>query len=270
MNIDSLMLLNETVVDRLLDVFGDDFRIDNKYANSVEFEKHMQILLRKYNIKITFDKTMRPKGVSGEYRSWSQEIIISIPRVGFNFSEVIPVIFHEFAHHIKEIHVPGYYNPTQFSDGTYIRSLDPKDHRITNPYGLYGLFLEKDSEELMNRMITYWTQQHERSGIAFMIAYDLYQDMKFSLNSFDELVNEVLVEWKKYHEKGEHGIINEYMNHFKFHDGMMILVAIIFYRQELISRQLLTHKLNFDISRLLELTKKYYRRVGGILNKYKK
>ena len=268
MNIDSLALLNETVVDRFLDVFGDDFRLDSKYANFDEFEKHMQILLRKYNIKITFDKSTRPRGVSGEYKSWSREIIITIPRTSFNFSEVIPVIFHEFAHHIKEIHAPGYYNPTEFSDGTYTRAIYPGDSRITNPYGLYGLFLEKDSEELMNSMLEYWTQQHERSGIAFVMAYDLYQDMKFSLNSFTEFTNEALVEWNKYNKTNEHEIIGECIN--QFHDGMMILFTIIFYRQELDSRHLLSRKLMYDISRLLELTKKYYRRIGGILSKYKK
>jgi len=46
----------------------------------------------------------------------------------------------------------------------------------------------------------------------------------------------------------------------------MILLAVIFYWQELYLRQKLDRQLKTNVPKLIELAKKYYKRLGGILN----
>lgn len=269
MNIDDLVLFTETVVERLFDVFGEDFQLKNSYKNTPEFENYMVNLLRNNNIKLTFIKMTDQKQISGEYKSWANEIEIKLPRRGFNLQEVMSVIFHEFAHHIKETKVPGKFNPTRDKLGTYSFPIDPKF--LDNPYGIFGLFLEKhNSALLMSNMLKYWTQTHERSNIAFTIAYDIYDNTKpFKRDMIDQLINYFQESWQTYHKTGDYKDFGKCITDLKFYPGTLVLLAIIFYRQELLSKRELSRELIINIPRTLELTKKYYRRVGGILNNSK-
>ena len=269
MNIDGLILFNETVVDRLFDIFGDDFQLKNSYKNTPEFENYMTEVLKKKNIKLTFIKMTDQKHISGKYKSWTNEIEIRLPRHGFNLQEVMSVIFHEFAHHIKEQKVPQKFNPTPQNHGTYSFPVDSRF--LDNKYGIYGLFLEKhNSALLMSNMLKYWTQTQERSNISFTMAYDIYHNTNpFKEDTIEYLINYFLELWKKYQETKDDKVIDEYMDNFKLYSGTLILFAIVFYRQELLLKRELSRELIINIPRTIELTKKYYRRIGGILNNSK-
>ncbi len=266
MDIDGLILFNETVVERLFDIFGEDFQLKNSYKNTPEFENYMVSLLKKNGITLTFIKMTDQRQISGEYKSWTNEIEIKLPKNGFNLQEVMSVIFHEFAHYIKETKVPGRFNPTQHSLGTYSSPVDPR--YLNNQYGIYGLFLEKsNSALLMSNMLKYWTQTHERSNIAFSIAYDIYDNTKpFKSDTIDQSINYFQEIWKKYHETGDHKDIDKCINNLNLHSGTLILLAIVLYRQELFAKRELSRELIINIPRTIELTKKYYKRIGGILS----
>ena len=267
-----LVILNETVVERLFTMFGDDFKLNNSCQNWIDLEKYMQGVLKKYKIKIIIKQIPGQKEVGGEYRVWSDEIIMTVPKNfnSRNLQKFMSVFFHEFAHYLKEeknSKAAGRFNPTETDSKNYSRPVDPR--LLTNQYGFYGLFLEKNNrDDLMNQMIRYWTQQHERSGIAFSIAYDIYDDTKpFKEDMVRFYIDNFVENWTNYHKTGDYSAFD--WSAKRFSPGFMILLALIFYRQELSSRRQLTRENIQNIPKLLELTKKYYRRIGGILNSSK-
>ena len=117
----------------------------------------------------------------------------------------------------------------------------------------------------MNKMLKYWTQPHERTNIAFSIAYDVYDENKpFKSDKIEFLINAHLQCWKKYHENNNLEYFDIYIRNIQ-KLGSLILFAIIFYRQELTFRQELGPEFILSVPRTLELVKKYYKRLGGIL-----
>jgi len=272
MNIDNLIILNETIVERLLDTFKEDFYLRQQFkSNRPAFEKHIIELFRKYNIHLSFEHYKDPQNdlrdVSGYHHSPTKTITITYPRRGVKIYEVMSVIFHEYVHYLKDDLLDGKFDPNK-DNSNYIFPINSK--ALYNPYGIYGLFLErKNPEFLMNKMLKYWTQPHERTNVAFTIAYDIYYDTRpFKSDTIDYLLDQFLEIWKKYHETGQHSEIEHCMNKIKLSSGSMSLLSIVFYRQELTSKRQLAPELVSSIPRTLDLIKKYYRRIGGILNTY--
>ena len=265
----NLVILNETLVEKLFDLFEDDFKLENSYRDWTDLEKYMQDNLKKYNIKITINKVPGYKEVGGEYRAWSNEIIMTVPDKKYNpryLQKFTSVFFHEFAHHIKEEEdskAAGRFNPVPGDLKNYTEPVNLK--LVSNPYGFYGLFLEgNNSNNLMNQMIKYWTQQHERSNIAFSIAYDLYDDTKQIENrTFDSFIKRFDECWINYHKTGDHSFIDVFIE--KLHPGTMILFALIFYRQELLSKRQMTRENIQNVQKTIGLAKKYYVRIERIL-----
>ena len=140
-NVDSLILLNENIIDRLFDTFVEDFQLKIEYGNDwKKFLNHIRLVLKKYNIGLNVEVSSKQNVVTGKYLAASNYIIIYVPVRKFSLQEVMNVIFHEFAHHITEEQAPGVFNPTtvslkdyEFPVGTY-----------ENSYKLFGLFLEKN------------------------------------------------------------------------------------------------------------------------------
>jgi hypothetical protein len=271
MNVDNLILLNETIVEKLLDSFGDDFHVKRQFkGNKPIFEKHMKDIFQKQGIQLIFikpneDPRIEQRDIGGEHHAQSNTIIITYPRRGVKLHEIMSVIFHEYAHYIKRNLTHEKFEPNkENSNYTFpINSI-----ALDNPYGLYGLFLEKkNSEFLMNKMLKYWTQPHERTNIAFSIAYDIYYDVRpFKSDEIEQLINSFQEIWKKYYKTNQHEEIGMCLNNLHFSSGAMILLSIIFYRQELTLRRELARELVLSVPRTIELIKKYYKRIGGILN----
>ena len=269
MKVDDLVLFTETVADRFLDIFSDDFQLKSEYKNTKVFEKHIIDILKNYKISLHIIKTSKQNVISGEYIAQNNSIILNVPVRRVSLQEFMNVLLHEFAHFIIEFQVPGIFNPRTKGD---LRGYSlPVGEDLKNPYKLFGLFLEKKNSSLwMNNMLEYWTQAHERSNWAFSIAYDIYNENKlYSSLAIKTLIDSHLECWKKYHaDKNNLKYLDEYMNKFKT-TSELTFFAIIFYRQELLSKKELSRKLALNVPRLIELVEKYYRRIGGILHNIK-
>ena len=276
---ENLLVLNETVVEKLLATFKDDFYIKQSFkGDRPAFEKHMKSIFQKQGIQLLFNKPhgdsrVNQRDVSGSHYAADKTIIITYPNRGVKLHEVMSVLFHEYVHHLKYEPTKGKFDPDKpvpkdKSSLKYSTSVNPTI--LNNQYGLYGLFLEKkDPDFLMNKMLKYWTQPHERTNMAFTIAYDVYYDTRpFKSDTIDHLLDQFLEIWKKYHETGQHSEIDHCMNKINLSSGSMSLLSIIFYRQELTSKRQLAPELVLSIPRTIELVKKYYKRIGGILNTY--
>lgn len=268
MNINDLVLFTETVVDRLFDIFKDDFQLRSEYKSKDVFVKHIREILKKHDININFIKSSNQNSVSGNYFASNNSIEITVPIRRVSLQEVMNSIFHEFAHYIIEIKSPKKLNPLD-KDNLY-GYVFPVNVEIKNPYGIFGLFLEKkNSHVLMDQMLEYWSQPHERSNFAFSIAYDIYDENKpFKVDSIETSIASDLESWNKYHDKKDLQLLDKYITNFQ-KVGSLTLFSIIFYRQELLSKKELSTRLALSIPRVLDLTKKYYRRIGGILNNTK-
>jgi hypothetical protein len=267
MDINELILF-ETVVEKLFDIFKDDFQLRSEYKNFAAFESHIKSILEKFKININFLGTIKQNSISGEYFVVDNSIIIQLPVRRFSLQEIISVIFHEFAHYIIEDRVPERFNPENKTDLLRNYTLPVKSAR--NKYGIYGLFLEeRNSNLLMNQMLKYWTQPHERSNFAFSIAYDVYDENHlFEIDIIDKLINSHLECWKKFHADNNLEYLDKYMKSIN-KVGSLILFDVVFYRQELTSNRELSREMLLNVPRLLELIKKYYRRIVGILSSVK-
>ena len=267
MNINDLVLFTETAVDRLFDIFKEDFQLQSEYRSKDVFVKHIKEILKKHNININFIKTSKQNTVSGTYYASDSSITIFVPVRRVSLQELMNAIFHEFAHYIVEDRVSNKLNPID-KENVYDYTF-PIEVELKNPYKIFGLFLEKNAHVLMDQMLEYWTQPHERSNIAFSIAYDIYDENKpFKANLIDVLVTSHLECWNEYHSKKDLEYFDKYIKKFQ-KVGSLTLFSIIFYRQELLSKKELSRKLALNVPRLIELVEKYYRRIGGILHNTK-
>jgi len=269
MDTDDLVLFTETVADRFLDIFSDDFQLKSEYKNTEIFKKHIVDILKNYKIRLQIIKTSKQNVISGEYFVGNNSIILNIPVRRVSLQEFMNALLHEFAHFIVEFQVPGIFNPRTEDD---LRGYTlPINEDLKNPYKLFGLFLEKNRSSLwMSNMLKHWTQAHERSNWAFSIAYDIYNENRlYTSLTIKTLIDSHLECWKKYHaDRKNLKYLDDYMRKFKTNSELTFF-AIIFYRQELLSRRELIRDLILNTSKLINLVEKYYRRISGILHNTK-
>jgi hypothetical protein len=79
MKVDDLVLFTETVADRFLDIFSDDFQLKSEYKNTKVFEKHIIDILKNYKISLHIIKTSKQNVISGEYIAQNNSIILNVP-----------------------------------------------------------------------------------------------------------------------------------------------------------------------------------------------
>jgi len=267
-NFRDLDILQETVVDKLLDVFNDYFRLKLPDLDSNELLFQLNVIIRDQGIKlkIAINPSRTDIGASGVYYADKNEIVLELPRNKVNLRKFTVAFFHEYIHCMRENIVPGKFNPTERNLVGYVNPIDLK--YIGNQYGYYGLFLERDhADEKMYQMLKYWTQPHERSNIAFNIAYDLYFDTApFKVSTFDDIIDAGFEIWKLYNQTKSLKYLDIFKHQFKSSPGVMTLLAVIFYRQELNSKQKLDRQLKTNVPKMIDLARRYYKRLGGILN----
>jgi hypothetical protein len=274
----NMLLLNETLVEELLNVFGPNFSLKQHYNSFTEFKTHLQTICRSYKVQLIFiTSNTSHENVAGLYQANPATITITLPKNReVNAQEILNVIFHEYSHNIKENVMPDRFNPTKQN----ISKIDYKPAPMMRNIRL-------DNYPEMLKYLEYVLQPAERSSQAFTIAYDLYIEKGFSpvksyldnrkLGLVKQLIPEFFTAWGNNNQS----ILNieEYINKTNMTSGVQVLFFIIGYYFEIISHDYgkdnpdLKNKISSigkSLQRLINMIDKYYIRIVGIMNYDKK
>lgn len=254
LNISHLFILNETLVEELFDVFDNDLRMRVDKGLSEDLEKYLQTLTKKYGVNLEF-KYHYGKEVSGKYLAKEHTIHVYVPdlkdRVYTN--KIFDAIFHEYAHHVIELAKPGLFNPTETNKDTINYQKLP----VINPD-------EKLTSENMLDTISYATQQYERSQVAFTIAYGIYCDNRVKPNLIRILIESHIFALNKY--QNDPNKLWDYQVSSGISAGSQLLFKLISYCLLLYKLDQKIYLINIqNVSDLLALADKYYKRLVGIL-----
>jgi len=256
-DLNKMFLLNETLIEKLLDLFDDNFQIKNDKGFSNELENQLKQICKNEGINIEF-KYVDGSRVGGHYYSKSKLIVVEIPKQKEYVltNKILDIVFHEYAHHLVELSKPGKFNPTE----------DNKD--IVN-YKEQASENLKETLENMLKNIDYFTQPAEKSNTAFTLAYGLYVNNSFKATLIKDLAHAHAYEWEKHYN--DHVALNNYMQQLGQMVGSQLYFRLIVYAVELSK-----YKSNKDaqkaskkLSILLTLVDKYYKRIAGLLRNNK-
>ena len=276
LDLNKLFLINETLVEKLLNKFTDDFRLSRDFKDLESLKLYFINLAARDNILLKFeeDKNSNAETVSGKFLPLPHEIIIYLPK-NFTFTayDVFNVFFHEYVHYINEISVKqiGKLNPirgTKLGETSYISapSISFKQAHLHK------------NVDLEYQLIEYVIQPQERSNWAFSIAYDIYSIapviLKKTMNNFnkpdqdliDKLIKSHSYFWKEKHteyqiEKYSESLGASGSQVFFFLLGIYIDLMSITHKDFIKNQDLLQAR--FD--KLLDLIKKYYKRIIGVM-----
>lgn len=258
-DLNKLFLINETLIDKLFDIFDEDFQIKNDKGFSDELENQLKQICKNEGEGVDIEfKYVDGAKVGGHYYAKQKLIVIDIPKQKERVltNKILEVVFHEYAHHLLELAKPKEFNPTE----------DNKD--IVN-------YKEQVSEALkitldkMIKNIDYFTQPAEKSNVAFTIAYGLYVNNSFKASLIKDLAHAHAYEWEKYISisNNNHVELINYMQQLGQMVGSQLYFRLIVYAIELSK-----YKTNKDAQKaskklpvLFTLVDKYYKRLAGIL-----
>jgi len=274
-DLNKLFLLNETLVEKLLNIFTDDFKLGKQFKDLKDLKTYIINLAAKDNIKLNFDEN-KPnlESVGGHFYPSPHEIIIDLPRnVEFTAYDIFNVFFHEYAHYINETRVKesGKINPIRVTKEEQNSYIIPPDVSFKFAY------LYKNISKIY-QLLEHTIQPQERSNWAFSIAYDIYDAkpviLKKTINNFnkpdrdliDKLIRSHEYAWE---EKQTEYQIQEYSNSLGSTGAQMFFFLIGAYKalmkiedkdfkkdQELIK---------YRYEKLIDLIRKYYRRLVGVM-----
>ncbi len=256
-DLNKMFLLNETLVEKLFDLFDDDFQIKNDKGFSNELENQLKQICKNEGIDIEF-KYVDGSRIGGHYYSKSKLIVVEIPKQKESIltNKILDIVFHEYAHHLIELAKPNKFNPTK----------DNKD--IINYKEQISENL-KETLENMIKNIEYFTQSAEKSNVAFTLAYGLYINNSFKATLIKDLAYAHAYEWEKDYDN--HKALNNYMQQLGQMAGSQLYFRLIVYVVELSK-----YKSNKDaqkaikkLSVLFTLVDKYYKRIAGLLRNNK-
>ena len=284
LSLNQLILLNETLVEKLLDLFTDDFQLKKDYKNIEDLKLQLRKSILKENLKLTFINSTNKnlESVTGQFLPNPYEIIITFPKdLNFSAFDVLSVFFHEYSHYIAENKLPGILNSSRNQSGT--------DGKHIKPPGTFkNLQFLKDSLPMI-LLLESTIQPQERSSVAFSIAYDMCNDNQIDLtpkiHRFNNLVfvdKDLVDKLRRSHEffwkenyNNEHQI-EQYLKRIPS-TGSQLFFYLVGYFEELKRRNdpefqdvlPLTTERFIKLIELIELIRKFYRRLVGIM-KYAK
>jgi hypothetical protein len=273
----NLLILNETLVEELLNIFGPNFSLKQHYNSLTEFKTHLQAICRSYKVQLIFITSNNQENVSGLYQPSPATITISLPKnKEISAQEILNVIFHEYSHNIKENILPDRFNPTRDN----LSKIDYKPAPAMRNIRL-------DDYPEMLKYLEYVLQPAERSSQAFTIAYDLYLQKGFSpvklyldnrkLGLVKQLIPEFFAAWANNNQSIFD--IEEYIKKTNMSSGVQVLFFIIGYYFEIISHKYGQNNPDLEnrissigksLQRLINMIDKYYIRIVGIMNYDKK
>jgi len=220
----NMLLLNETLVEELLNVFGPNFSLKQHYNSFTEFKTHLQTICRSYKVQLIFiTSNTSQENVAGLYQVNPATITVTLPKnKEVNAQEILNVIFHEYSHNIKENVMPDRFNPT-------LQNLSKIDYK---PAPAMRNIRLNDYPEML-KYLGYVLQPAERSSQAFTIAYDLYLEKGFSpvkvyldnrkLGLVKQLIPEFFIAWSNNNQS----ILNieEYIKRTNRSSGVQVLFS---------------------------------------------
>jgi len=250
-----VIFLHETLVEELFDTFDETLRPNYNKGFSDELVDHLKIICAKYGVNLEFSyvKAFAP---TGKYYADTNTIKVEIPeqkhRVPTN--RILNVIFHEYSHFVVEKARPGIFNPTE-ANKTFVNYKENPDIEKYN----YQITIDYITE-----LHAYTTQAHEKSQVAFTLAYDLYYDYGFKQSLFKNLIDAHTYAYAKSNYNNTE--INSYMSKIGQSPGSqlffrLIIFSLLLYKADNKKYLNLIQKL----SKLLALADKYYKRLANIL-----
>jgi len=274
-DLNKLFLLNETLVEKLFNIFTDDFKLSKHFDSFEDFKTYIINLAAKDNIKLKFDGNIPDQeSVGGHFYPSPHEIVIDLPRnIDFTTYDVFNVFFHEYAHYINEIQVktPGKLNPIR---GTK----EGQNSYISPPTGSFKFaYLYKDISKIY-QLLEYTYQPQERSNWAFSIAYDIYDTnpviLKKTMNNFDKPDRDLIDKLIRAHEyaweeKQTEYQIQKYSNSLGSNGAQMFFFLIGAYKDLMKIKDNDFKKdqelIKYRYEKLIDLIRKYYRRLVGVM-----
>lgn len=274
-DLNKLFLLNETLVEKLLNIFKDDFKLDKHFPDLDSLKTYLINLAAKDGITLKFENRSENKSIGGKFIPFPHEIIIYLPEErDFSVQEVFNAFFHEYSHYLNEVKLkrPGFINPRREKQEGDTEYIDPPIISYENIY-LYN-------KETILRLLQYSTQFQEKSQVAFSIAYDIYDSkpvvFEKQMNNYfnkpdrdliDRLVKSHEYFWEKNNTEYQ---IEKYVEGLRSNGAKMLFALVVVYldltnpkhpkfdknNQELI---------NSRFEKLIELIRKYYRRLVGVM-----
>ena len=275
MDLNKLILINETLVEKLLNKFTDDFKLGIYFKDYTDLKAHIIDLAAKDNIKLSFDENKQNlESVGGHFYPSPHEIVIDLPRdIDFTAYDVFNVFFHEYAHYLNEIQVkiPGKLNP--------IRGAKEEENSYIQPPNVSFKFayLYKNISKIY-QLLEHTMQPQERSNWAFSIAYDIYDTnpviLKKTMNNFNKPDKDLIDKLIRSHEyiweekQTEHQI-QEYSKSLGSTGAQMFFFLIGAYKSLIKIKDKDFKKdqelIKYRYEKLIDLIRKYYRRLVGIM-----